>query len=161
MHDVATRQTWTDDRIELLKKLYADNLSASQIADELGGNLSRNAVIGKLHRLGLMGRKRAHSIVNVAKSIRKAPAGIIRNATKIVAKAQGRYRAPELHPDTITDLPADQSDCAVKMMDANEAHCRWPIGGEPTADMLVCGAKPIKGMSYCARHCRIAYRSAA
>ena len=46
---------WTDERVELLKKLWADGLSASQIAAELGG-ITRNAVIGKVHRLGLSGR---------------------------------------------------------------------------------------------------------
>ena len=51
-------QTWTDDRVELLKKLWADGLSASQIAGELGG-ITRNAVIGKVHRLGLSGRAKA------------------------------------------------------------------------------------------------------
>ena len=45
---------WTDERVELLKKLWADGLSASQIAAELGG-ITRNAVIGKVHRLGLSG----------------------------------------------------------------------------------------------------------
>ena len=47
--------TWTDERVELLKKLWIDGLSASQIATELG-NVTRNAVIGKVHRLGLSGR---------------------------------------------------------------------------------------------------------
>src|SRR4029453_6321983 len=46
---------WTDERVELLKKLWADGLSASQIASRLGG-VTRNAVIGKVHRLGLAGR---------------------------------------------------------------------------------------------------------
>ena len=46
---------WTDERVELLKKLWSDGLSASQIAAELGG-ITRNAVIGKVHRLGLSGR---------------------------------------------------------------------------------------------------------
>ena len=49
---------WTDDRVELLKKLWNDGLSASQIANELG-QVTRNAVIGKVHRLGLSGRAKA------------------------------------------------------------------------------------------------------
>src|ERR1041385_7953064 len=53
-------QTWTDDRVELIKKLWGDGLSASQIAGELGG-ITRNAVIGKVHRLGLSGRAKAPS----------------------------------------------------------------------------------------------------
>ena len=49
---------WTDERVELLKKLWADGLSASQIANELG-SVTRNAVIGKVHRLGLSGRTKS------------------------------------------------------------------------------------------------------
>src|SRR5712664_531877 len=52
--------SWTDERVELLKKLWQDGLSASQIAGELGG-ITRNAVIGKVHRLGLSGRAKAPS----------------------------------------------------------------------------------------------------
>ena len=52
--------SWTDERVELLKKLWSDGLSASQIAAELGG-ITRNAVIGKVHRLGLSGRAKAAS----------------------------------------------------------------------------------------------------
>src|SRR5919205_3579244 len=52
--------TWTDERVELLKKLWTDGLSASQIAAELG-NVTRNAVIGKVHRLGLSGRAKSPS----------------------------------------------------------------------------------------------------
>src|ERR1700724_3658947 len=52
--------SWTDERVEMLKKLWADGLSASQIAAELGG-ITRNAVIGKVHRLGLSGRAQTPS----------------------------------------------------------------------------------------------------
>ena len=52
--------TWTDERVELLKKLWADGQSASEIAGELGG-ITRNAVIGKVHRLGLSGRAKSPS----------------------------------------------------------------------------------------------------
>ncbi|MBE7216994.1 MAG: GcrA cell cycle regulator, partial [Caulobacteraceae bacterium] len=47
---------WTDDRVDSLRKLWLDGLSASQIAKQLGGGVTRNAVIGKVHRLGLSGR---------------------------------------------------------------------------------------------------------
>ena len=52
--------SWTEDRVELLKKLWQDGLSASQIAGQLGG-VTRNAVIGKVHRLGLSGRAKSPS----------------------------------------------------------------------------------------------------
>src|SRR5205814_5501779 len=55
-----TALTWSDDRVEQLKKLWESGLSASQIAAELG-NVTRNAVIGKVHRLGLSGRAKSPS----------------------------------------------------------------------------------------------------
>ena len=57
--------SWTDERVEMLKKLWADGLSASQIAAELGG-ITRNAVIGKVHRLGLSGRAKSPSSSSAA-----------------------------------------------------------------------------------------------
>ena len=57
---------WTDDRVESLRKLWLDGLSASQIAKHLGGGLTRNAVIGKVHRLGLSGRATASQPNRVA-----------------------------------------------------------------------------------------------
>ncbi len=52
--------TWTDERVELLKRLWGEGLSASQIAAEIGG-VTRNAVIGKVHRLGLSGRGKSNA----------------------------------------------------------------------------------------------------
>jgi len=63
--------TWSDDRVEQLKKLWEGGLSASQIAAELG-NVTRNAVIGKVHRLGLSGRAKSPSSAAPA-SARPAP----------------------------------------------------------------------------------------
>src|SRR4051794_33937208 len=62
--------TWTDERVELLRKLWIDGLSASQIAAELG-NVTRNAVIGKVHRLGLSGRAKDVKAATGAPRVRK------------------------------------------------------------------------------------------
>src|ERR1044072_1581830 len=67
--------TWTDDRVDLLKRLWADGLSASQIAGELGG-ITRNAVIGKVHRLGLSGRAKSPS--SSAPRVRKPRSHMLR-----------------------------------------------------------------------------------
>jgi len=67
--------SWTDERVELLKKLWADGLSASQIAGELGG-ITRNAVIGKVHRLGLSGRAKSPS--SSAPRVRKPRSHMLR-----------------------------------------------------------------------------------
>ena len=73
--------SWTDERVELLKKLWADGLSASQIAAELGG-ITRNAVIGKVHRLGLSGRAKSTS------------SGRAATAQGALAVAHAAHRAP-------------------------------------------------------------------
>ena len=76
-------QTWTDERVELLKKLWGDGLSASVIAGELGG-ITRNAVIGKVHRLGLSGRAKSPS--SAAARPRKARAqAALAHASRVAA----------------------------------------------------------------------------
>ena len=85
--------SWTDERVELLKKLWADGLSASQIAAELGG-ITRNAVIGKVHRLGLSGR--AKSASSAAPRPRKP-----RSATHMLRSGVGQSAAIP-HSPTLT-----------------------------------------------------------
>ena len=79
--------SWTDERVELLKKLWSDGLSASQIAAELGG-ITRNAVIGKVHRLGLSGR--AKSASSASPRPRKA-----RTSTHMLRIGRGSIRGSE------------------------------------------------------------------
>src|ERR1700684_4205860 len=71
------RMSWTDERVELLKKLWSDGLSASQIAAELGG-ITRNAVIGKVHRLGLSGRAKSTSSASPRPRKARAPSHMLR-----------------------------------------------------------------------------------
>ncbi len=88
--------SWTDERVELLKKLWTDGLSASQIASSLG-EVTRNAVIGKIHRLGLSGRVRpagAAPVVAAAPAMVAAPA--VRRAPKQVAQSAPRPPARRL-----------------------------------------------------------------
>ena len=79
-----TALTWSDDRVEQLKKLWEGGLSASQIAAELG-NVTRNAVIGKVHRLGLSGR--AKSPTSAAPRPRKAAPGSVCRWSSIFSSA--------------------------------------------------------------------------
>jgi hypothetical protein len=77
---------WTDERVELLKKLWADGLlSASQIAAELGG-ISRNSVIGKVHRLGLSGRPRAPRKPRRRPALGRPAGGLRRKPERIAGK---------------------------------------------------------------------------
>ena len=82
--------SWTDERVELLKKLWADGLSASQIAGELGG-ITRNAVIGKVHRLGLSGRAKSPS--SSAPRARKPRSHMMR-VQRLDVAATPRWRSP-------------------------------------------------------------------
>ena len=83
--------TWTDERVELLKKLWIDGLSASQIAAELG-NVTRNAVIGKVHRLGLSGR---------AKDAKPAASAAARPARRPAPPARRRRLRPSRNNNVV------------------------------------------------------------
>jgi GcrA cell cycle regulator len=164
MSDVAT---WTDERVELLKKLWNDGLSASQIAAEIG-NITRNAVIGKVHRLGLSGRARPQSVAQPR--ARKAPAarptgasppnhGLhTRGATALASLPQRMAEAaPEAAPQVNPDVVVPFSE-RVTIMELKESMCRWPLGDPTTAEFRYCGSRSEVGTPYCQYHCRIAYQ---
>src|SRR3954471_10953173 len=125
--------TWSDDRVEQLKKLWEAGLSASQIAAELG-NVTRNAVIGKVHRLGLSGRAKSPS--SAAPRPRKP-----RQTHMMRMRAQMRGNTALAHayaydtdaepePEVIENIiPIGQRRTLVEL---NEATCRWPIGDPST-----------------------------
>src|SRR5881392_518328 len=100
--DERPAMSWTAERVETLKKLWADGLSASQIANELG-NVTRNAVIGKVHRLGLSGRAKSPS--SAAPRQRKArPAQQMMRVSRPVSRgntALAHAFEVELEPDPI------------------------------------------------------------
>ena len=162
MSDVAT---WTDERVELLKKLWNDGLSASQIAAELG-NITRNAVIGKVHRLGLSGRTRPQSAAQPRPRNKPAvrpqgstiPQGPLhtRGATALAAAPQ-REALPAPMPEANPEVVVPFSE-RVTIMELKESMCRWPLGDPTTPEFRYCGAKSDVGVPYCAYHCRIAYQ---
>jgi GcrA cell cycle regulator len=153
--------SWTDERVELLKKLWSDGLSASQIAAELGG-ITRNAVIGKVHRLGLSGRAKAPSSSvprqrkpRAASQMFRAPRPMIRGNT---ALAPAYDYDPEPEPELIENIiPIGQRCTLVELTDDK---CRWPIGDPGQSDFFFCGGKPSSG-PYCAYHARVAYQPVA
>src|SRR5674476_1084618 len=122
--------TWSDDRVEQLKKLWEGGLSASQIAAELG-NVTRNAVIGKVHRLGLSGRAKSPS--SAAPRQRKAarPAQHMMRVARPVSRgntALAHAFEVEMEPDPISYdnvVPLSQRQ---PLLELNEATCHWPVG---------------------------------
>ncbi|MBZ6077244.1 GcrA family cell cycle regulator [Microvirga puerhi] len=159
--------TWTDERVELLKKLWADGLSASQIATELG-NVTRNAVIGKVHRLGLSGRAKDKVAAPAAQRARKparapsAPAPIApQNRNNVIVASIPRQPAAEAVEIMAEDDVAIPMSERVTIMDLRESMCRWPMGDPTKPEFRFCGARSLTGLPYCAHHARVAYQPVA
>jgi GcrA cell cycle regulator len=156
-------QTWTDDRVELLKKLWADGLSASQIAGELGG-ITRNAVIGKVHRLGLSGRAKAPSSSVPrqrkprAPSMFRAPRPMMRGNTALAQMPSYDYD-PEPEPELIENIIPIGQRCT--LLELDQEKCHWPIGDPGQPDFFFCGGKTNAGTPYCGYHGRVAYQPPA
>jgi GcrA cell cycle regulator len=154
--------SWTDERVELLKKLWSDGLSASQIAAELGG-ITRNAVIGKVHRLGLSGRAKSTSSAAPRQRKARAPSHMMRIGRPAIrgntALAHAYEIETEAEPELIDNvIPIGQRRTILEL---NEQTCRWPVGDPSSGDFFFCGGNTLEGVPYCAYHSRVAYQPAS
>jgi GcrA cell cycle regulator len=142
---------WNDERVEQLKKLWAEGLSASQIASKMGG-VTRNAVIGKVHRLGLSGRAAPakpqrgrsfdHQMDDEFETLRREPM---------------KPFIPE--PEFTAPLVLESGDkTTVSTLKGNM--CKWPIGDPARDDFHFCGQHAPAGKSYCAYHAHLAFQPA-
>jgi GcrA cell cycle regulator len=154
--------SWTDERVELLKKLWADGLSASQIAGELGG-ITRNAVIGKVHRLGLSGR--AKNASNAAPRARKprTHSHMLRVSRASVRGNTALAHAYEIQTDAVPELIENVIPIGQRrtILELTEQTCHWPIGDPGGADFFFCGGNTLTGLPYCPYHSRVAYQPAS
>jgi GcrA cell cycle regulator len=157
--------SWTDERVELLKKLWTDGLSASQIASQLG-QVTRNAVIGKVHRLGLSGRmKSSGAMTRIAKPRLRSPMRpsvqpTSFGATALKAEAQvERGLVHLLEPAVIMPFPAPKGE-NITLMQLSERTCRWPLGDPGTSSFRFCGCETTSGASYCQYHSVLAFQPA-
>lgn len=165
MFNSHTSLTWSDDRVEQLKKLWEAGLSASQIAAELG-NVSRNGVIGKVHRLGLSGRVKPPSEPKRTRKSR-SPRQYTMRTSRPKSRSNTALAAAfefELEPESETIahdnvIPTDQR---LSLMELSEATCHWPVGDpEKRDEFFFCGGKALSNLPYCAHHCRVAYQPAS
>ncbi|MDZ5697146.1 GcrA family cell cycle regulator [Chelativorans sp. M5D2P16] len=160
---------WTDERVELLKKLWAEGLSASQIAAQLGG-VSRNAVIGKVHRLKLSSRGRATSTAPRQKTSGSSGGGTRRQqrSTRPVATSVGatalKVRFEEdavayqdLRPVEDVVVPISRN---LQLVELTERTCKWPNGDPLETDFSFCGNDTGETGPYCTFHSRLAYQPA-
>lgn len=144
---------WTDERIETLKKGWADGLSCSQIAAELGG-VTRNAVIGKVHRLGLNGRQYVRPQPSSTSTV-KGPG---RRGGNVRQKLHRENAVAAARTEPLDELAAETPANPIGVVELEEHHCRWPCSGEGL-ETIFCGGTSVNGLSYCPRHSRMAYRA--
>ncbi len=170
---------WTEERVGILKKLWMEGLSASQIAVELGEGVTRNAVIGKVHRLKLSGRakpansnQRARASRTTTRAGRNAGArggngGITGKRRSVsmpvsganalsssVAEQESPRPSPRLEPELFIP-PAER----IGLMELTEKTCKWPIGDPLLDDFHFCGHDASDGAPYCKFHSRRAYHT--
>ncbi|MGH7488099.1 MAG: GcrA family cell cycle regulator [bacterium] len=137
---------WTNEAVEFLKARWAKDDSASEIADGLGVRVSQNAVIGKLHRLGLLGDR-----------VKRRPDDVLERKVrrKRVRKAAGLDTGLQ---NVIP--PLDESAAIgprVSMTQLSETTCRWPFGDSQSEGFAYCGALPKQHSPYCPHHSRVAF----
>lgn len=170
---------WTEQRIEMLRKLWGQGQTASQIATLLGG-VTRNAVIGKAHRLGLTGRpspikrdgteagssaprrksagsqRRQQPAIAPMPNIRPAAAAPMSAESTPSAGILNTSVAPEARPSepAMAKAPSAPRNAAVQ---AGSKSCSWPVGDPKQAGFHFCGDSAEPGRPYCAHHCAIAY----
>ena len=150
---------WTEDRVGALKKLWLEGQSASQIAKQLGGGVTRNAVIGKVHRLGLSGRatpsqpaRTATTTFRPARTRTTPPAQP--SAPRRIEAAQPAPRPVVVAQPlaAVAELPGTAT-----VMTLGAHMCKWPIGDPSSTEFSFCGRRASEGV-YCVEHARVAYQ---
>jgi len=178
--------SWTDERINTLKKMWGAGKSASEIAEKLGG-VTRNAVIGKAHRLGLSGRpspikKPVAKKPAAAPAPAKKPAASAPKAAAPVVKAAPAkpVAAPAAAPAKLPPRPAQNAPgkpaeivqlaalanasskadgSIISILELNERNCRWPVGDPKDPNFGYCGNTVYQTHPYCAEHVAIAFQA--
>jgi GcrA cell cycle regulator len=151
--------TWNDERVDVLKKLWADGLSASQIAGRLGG-VTRNAVIGKVHRLGLSGRATTSRMKSHRPRVRSHSAKRLMkprmpNTGNVAFRSLYLTDEPYVPPAEELVIPLAERKYIQTL---TESCCRWPIGDPQQPEFHFCGRKKIPGLPYCEVHARRAFQ---
>lgn len=164
---------WTDERVELLSKLWAEGLSASQIAAQLGG-VTRNAVIGKVHRLKLSSRGRTAAAPSRPKKVSQGSSGsrgaaraastsrpmtVSIGATALQAQFDADPVARQVvRPQENIVVPISRR---LQLVQLTEHTCKWPNGDPLQEDFHFCGNDCADSGPYCTYHSRIAFQPAA
>lgn len=140
--------SWTPERIAALKRLHAEGWSNSKIAVALGG-VTRNAVIGKAHRLGLP-RRKDEVTIRITGTPRPLP-----------SVARPKARQWNSYPDifeTVEGVLKKPRSKKLQIATLTSTSCKWPHGDPKSNDFHFCGHDVVLGRVYCLYHCRISYQ---
>lgn len=145
----ASSSKWTPEREQLVRSLWGAGLSAGQIAARLNCGLSRNAVIGKLHRLGLTDADRGKASKDAMQVIRR-----IKSKPKPPRPKRTPFRPPILpvEPYKMGPEPVVPEAERRSVSEVLDGQCRWPIGDPLKPDFHFCNGRQIEGQSYCFHH---------
>lgn len=157
---------WTEERVAELKKLWAEGHSASQIAKRLG-SVTRNAVIGKVHRLGLSGRATpSRPVKRPPRLARPKPQQAPRQASAASRSATPLAARPEPSQPQIAEQESRiepqrlPNGDMVTVLTVKDSMCKWPIGDPADNNFGFCGHASAEGSPYCAEHARVAFQPA-
>lgn len=159
-HRQAHAGGWTEPRIDRLKKLYLEGKSATEIARDLGGGVTRNGVIGKVHRLGITREIEGSKANRVhAPRAKAAPASRPPSPPRALA-VDATVAAPRVEPAPLPPEPEVAGAQLVTILELAKHGCKWPVG-MPQPVQLFCGRRQDGEHPYCAEHARAAYSSAS
>lgn len=148
-----TVSAWTEDRIERLKTLWREGKTAEQIALELQNGISRSAVLGKVHRMGLSAGRPARPRIRGAKKARRPgepDPGVMPDP---VARATTSSAGTPAQDACVPERPSTGPD----IVTVRRGQCRWPYG-DPGEDFVLCGRPVVRG-AFCDGHAAVGYRA--
>ena len=141
---------WTDEKVKILKDLWGKGKTASQIAEIIGG-ISRNAVIGKAHRLNLSAKLKSR-VFRENISTKNLDTNKIEN--KNVGKrrlSRSKFKSLLIEKDFEPENPK-------QLEELDENTCKWPVGHPDESSFYFCGRKSLKDFSYCKLHLLYAFQ---
>ena len=150
--------TWTEQKIQMLKDMWGHH-SASEIAEQIGG-LTRNAVIGKAHRLKLSVGKTEGGMKTTRKRVMLRPLPVMPAPTSPAA-AMRAAPMPATRDifRSLDGIGGVKRSEGIAVTKAGDRHCRWPVGDPRSPDFRFCGCNAHEGLPYCVDHARVAYQN--